>query len=45
MYELQKKLAFFYKHTYILDTVQEFYYQVGHQATYASMGNKHFFTK
>ena len=28
-----------------LDTVQDFFDQVGHQTTYASMGNKHFITK
>ena len=30
---------------YALDTVQEFFDQVGHQTMYASIGNKHFFTK
>ena len=28
-----------------VDTVQDFFIQVGHEATYASSGNKHFFTK
>ena len=30
---------------YKLETVQDFFYQVGHQTTDASIENKYFFTK
>ena len=31
--------------TVAIDTVIDFFDQVGHQTTYASMGNKHFIAK
>ena len=34
-----------WKANYVIDTIQDLFDQVGHQTTYASNGNKHFFTK
>ena len=30
--------------TYVLDTIQDFFVQVGHETTYAAIENHHFFT-